>query len=67
MRWNLADRGCGAVNHEIGCKFRVGDKVKLRLVNEMDSDHSTHHRFHIHGAGRFVDLARGGATEENLA
>ena len=25
-----------------------------------------HHPFHIHGAGRFVVLARDGAPEENL-
>ena len=40
--------------------------VKLRLVNEMDSDHPMHHPFHVHGAGRFIVLARDGATEENL-
>jgi FtsP/CotA-like multicopper oxidase with cupredoxin domain len=66
MRWNLIDRDTGAVNHEIEWQFRVGDKVKLRLVNEMDSDHPMHHPFHIHGAGRFVVLARDGAPEENL-
>jgi FtsP/CotA-like multicopper oxidase with cupredoxin domain len=65
-RWNLIDRATGAVNHEIDWKFRVGDKVKLRLVNEMDSDHPMHHPFHIHGAGRFVVLARDGVPEENL-
>ena len=66
MRWNLVDRDTGAVNHEIDWQFRVGDRVKLRLVNEMDSDHPMHHPFHIHGAGRFVVLARDGAPEENL-
>jgi FtsP/CotA-like multicopper oxidase with cupredoxin domain len=66
MRWNLVDRETGAVNHEIDWRFRVGDKVKLRLVNEMDSDHPMHHPFHIHGAGRFVVLARNGDREENL-
>jgi FtsP/CotA-like multicopper oxidase with cupredoxin domain len=65
-RWNLIDRATGAVNHEIDWQFRVGDQVKLRLVNEMDSDHPMHHPFHIHGAGRFVVLARDGAREENL-
>ena len=66
MHWNLVDRETGAVNHAIDWEFRVGDKVKLRLVNEMDSDHPMHHPFHIHGAGRFVVLARDGVTEENL-
>jgi FtsP/CotA-like multicopper oxidase with cupredoxin domain len=66
MHWNLVDGETGAVNHEIDWRFRVGDQVKLRLVNEMDSDHPMHHPFHIHGAGRFVVLARNGAAEENL-
>jgi FtsP/CotA-like multicopper oxidase with cupredoxin domain len=66
MHWNLIDRDTGAINHAIDWQFRVGDQVKLRLVNEMDSDHPMHHPFHIHGAGRFVILARDGAPEENL-
>jgi FtsP/CotA-like multicopper oxidase with cupredoxin domain len=40
--------------------------VKIRLVNEMDSDHPMHHPFHIHGAGRFLVLARDGQVESNL-
>jgi FtsP/CotA-like multicopper oxidase with cupredoxin domain len=65
-RWKLVDRPSGAVNHEIDWNFRVGDSVKIRLVNEMDSDHPMHHPFHIHGAGRFVVLAREGEPEANL-
>jgi FtsP/CotA-like multicopper oxidase with cupredoxin domain len=65
-RWQLIDRETGAANHAIDWQFRVGDKVKLRLVNEMNSDHPMHHPFHIHGAGRFVVLARDGVPEENL-
>jgi FtsP/CotA-like multicopper oxidase with cupredoxin domain len=65
-RWNLVDRDTGAVNHAIEWQFRVGDRVKLRLVNELDSDHPMHHPFHIHGAGRFVVLARDDVPEENL-
>ena len=30
------------------------------------SDHPMHHPFHIHGAGRFLVLARDGAPEPNL-
>jgi FtsP/CotA-like multicopper oxidase with cupredoxin domain/thioredoxin reductase len=66
MHWSFVDRDTGAVNHAIEWRFRVGDRVKLRLVNEMDSDHPMHHPFHIHGAGRFVVLARGGVAEPNL-
>jgi FtsP/CotA-like multicopper oxidase with cupredoxin domain len=66
MRWNLVDRATGATNQAIDWQFRVGDQVKMRLVNEMDSDHPMHHPFHIHGAGRFVILARDGVVEPNL-
>jgi FtsP/CotA-like multicopper oxidase with cupredoxin domain len=66
MRWKLVDRDTGATNHVIDWRFTVGDRVKLRLVNEMDSDHPMHHPFHVHGAGRFVVLARDGVPETNL-
>ena len=66
MRWKLVDRATGAENHAIDWRFRVGDQVKLRLVNELDSDHPMHHPFHIHGAGRFLVLSRDGVAEPNL-
>jgi len=66
MHWSFIDRETGAANHAIDWRFVVGDQVKLRLVNEMDSDHPMHHPFHIHGAGRFVVLARNGVNEKNL-
>ena len=66
IKWSFVDRETGAVNHAIDWQFRVGDQIKLRLVNEMDSDHPMHHPFHIHGAGRFVVLARDGVAEQNL-
>jgi FtsP/CotA-like multicopper oxidase with cupredoxin domain len=65
-RWKLIDRSTGAENHAIQWQFTVGDRVKIRLVNEMDSDHPMHHPFHIHGAGRFLVLARDGEMEPNL-
>ena len=66
FRWKLVDGETGAENAQIDWKFRVGDRVKLRLVNEMDSDHPMPHPFHVHGAGRFLVLARDGAIEPNL-
>ena len=65
-RWKLVDRDTGAANAAIDWKFRVGDEVKIRLVNEMDSDHPMPHPFHVHGAGRFLVLARDGVEEPNL-
>ena len=65
-RWKLVDRDTGAENAAIDWHFHVGEQVKIRLVNELDSDHPMPHPFHIHGAGRFLVLARDGATEPNL-
>jgi FtsP/CotA-like multicopper oxidase with cupredoxin domain len=65
-RWKLIDRATGAEGVKIDWRFRVGDRVKIRLVNEMDSDHPMHHPFHIHGAGRFLILSRDGVVEPNL-
>jgi FtsP/CotA-like multicopper oxidase with cupredoxin domain len=66
MRWKLVDRQTGAEGAAIDWRFHVGDRVKIRLVNEMDSDHPMHHPFHIHGAGRFLILSRDGVVEPNL-
>ena len=66
MHWNLVDRATDAVNHDIQWRFTVGDQVKIRLMNEMAGDHPMHHPFHVHGAGRFLILARDGVTEPNL-
>ena len=62
MIWQLIDRETGAVNGAIDWAFTVGDRVKIRLVNEMDSDHPMHHPFHVHGAGRFLVLSRDGVA-----
>jgi FtsP/CotA-like multicopper oxidase with cupredoxin domain len=66
MRWKLIDRETGAENTGIDWQFRVGDRVKIRLLNEMAGDHPMHHPFHIHGAGRFLVLSRDGVAEPNL-
>jgi FtsP/CotA-like multicopper oxidase with cupredoxin domain len=66
MRWKLVDRETGAENAAIDWRFRVGDRVKIRLLNEMAGDHPMHHPFHVHGAGRFLILSRDGVTEPNL-
>jgi FtsP/CotA-like multicopper oxidase with cupredoxin domain len=66
MHWRFLDRTSGTDSLTIDWQFTVGDRVKLRLVNEMDSDHPMHHPFHLHGAGRFLVLARDGVPEPNL-
>jgi FtsP/CotA-like multicopper oxidase with cupredoxin domain len=66
MHWRFLDRTSGADSPTIDWHFTVGERVKIRLVNEMDSDHPMHHPFHLHGAGRFLVLARDGVPEPNL-
>src|ERR671911_842730 len=66
MIWKLVDRDSGKENWEIEWAFRVGDQVKIRLVNDMEQDHPMHHPFHIHGAGRFLVVSRDGDAEPNL-
>jgi FtsP/CotA-like multicopper oxidase with cupredoxin domain len=66
MRWKLIDRATGAENAAIDWRFRVGDRVKIRLLNEMAGDHPMHHPFHVHGAGRFLIIGRDGVTEPSL-
>jgi FtsP/CotA-like multicopper oxidase with cupredoxin domain len=66
MRWKLIDRATGAEGAAIDWRFKVGERIKIRLVNEMDSDHPMHHPFHMHGAGRFLVLSRDGVVEPNL-
>jgi FtsP/CotA-like multicopper oxidase with cupredoxin domain len=66
MHWKFLDRTSGTDSPTIDWQFTVGDRAKIRLVNEMESDHPMHHPFHLHGAGRFLVLARDGVVEPNL-
>ena len=66
MHWKLVDRTPGTASGRIDWRFTAGERVKIRLVNEVDSDHPMHHPFHLHGAGRFLVLSRDGVVEPNL-
>jgi FtsP/CotA-like multicopper oxidase with cupredoxin domain len=66
MVWQLVDEESGGRNDEISWALKVGDQVKIRLANGMDQEHPMHHPFHVHGAGRFLILARDGEPEDNL-
>jgi FtsP/CotA-like multicopper oxidase with cupredoxin domain len=67
MVWKVIDRQSGDENAAINWSFSVGDRVKIRLVNEIEgSEHPMHHPFHVHGAGRFLVLSRQGVPERNL-
>jgi FtsP/CotA-like multicopper oxidase with cupredoxin domain len=59
----IAEMETGAENTAIDWRCRVGDQVKIRLLNEMAGDHPMHHPFHVHGAGRFLVLSRDGVVK----
>ena len=55
MVWRIRDEQLGADNHGIHWVFERGDRVKIRIVNDPDSDHPMHHPVHFHGQ-RFYEL-----------
>lgn len=65
VRWLLRDARSGRENMDIDWQFRIGDVVKLRLVNDRAALHSMHHPIHIHGQ-RFLVLAVNGVPNEHL-
>jgi FtsP/CotA-like multicopper oxidase with cupredoxin domain len=64
-QWLLRDPATGRENMDIDWKFRVGDVVKLRLVNDRGALHAMQHPIHIHGQ-RFLVLSVNGVPNENL-
>ena len=64
-RWTLRDRATGRENLGVDWRFRVGDVVKLRLVNDRGALHAMQHPIHIHGQ-RFLVLSVNGVPNENL-
>lgn len=67
-KWKLIDEASAAENMDIAYQFKVGDKVKIRLVNDKEADGSDHpmqHPIHFHGQ-RFLVLAVNGERNENF-
>jgi FtsP/CotA-like multicopper oxidase with cupredoxin domain len=65
VRWLLRDGASGRENMDIAWRFRVGDVVKLRLINDRAALHAMHHPIHIHGQ-RFLVLSVNGVANEHL-
>ena len=64
-RWILRERGTLRENMDIRWHFRMGDVVKLRLVNDRRALHAMQHPIHIHGQ-RFLVTAVNGVPNEHL-
>ena len=65
VHWILRDPATGKENMDIDWRFRRGDVVKLRIVNDPSSPHAMQHPIHLHGQ-RFLVLTRDGVPSENL-
>jgi len=65
VKWMIVDQETGQANTDIDWKFKVGDVVKIRLINDPKSDHPMQHPFHIHGQ-RFLVLNTNGVKNEYL-
>ncbi len=65
VAWNIVDEATGKKNMDIGWKFKVGDKVKIRITNDPNSPHPMQHPIHFHGQ-RFLVLSRNGIEQTNL-
>jgi suppressor of ftsI len=64
-RWILRDAATGRENMDIDWRFRIGQVVKIRLVNDRDAVHAMQHPIHFHGQ-RFLVLSTNGVPSENL-
>ena len=64
-QWKFIDEKTKKENMEIMWKFKVGDRVKIRIHNDDASDHPMHHPIHFHGQ-RFLVLSMDGKQNQNL-
>ena len=65
MKWKLVDKTSGKVNMDIkDWNFQVGDKVKIRIFNDLQSMHPMQHPIHFHGQ-RLMVLSTNGVRNDN--
>ncbi|OHA25648.1 MAG: hypothetical protein A3C79_01295 [Candidatus Taylorbacteria bacterium RIFCSPHIGHO2_02_FULL_45_28] len=65
MKWIIEDEDTGKKNMDIDWKFKVGDKVKIKITNDPKSMHPMQHPIHFHGQ-RFLVLSTNGKQNDNL-
>lgn len=64
-QWKLIDEETGNANMDIEWTFGKGDLVKIRIDNDLQSDHPMQHPIHLHGQ-RFLVLSIDGNAPEAL-
>lgn len=65
MQWKMLDRETGAANDKLFYNAKVGDKLKIRIINKKDAPHPMQHPIHFHGQ-RFLVLSDNGVASKNL-
>ena len=65
LKWKLVDDATQKENMGIDWQFKKGDKVKIKIFNDPDSDHPMQHPIHIHGQ-RFLVVSTNGIQNQNL-
>jgi ribosomal protein L21E len=65
MRWILRDSLTRRENHDINWRFKVGDRVKIRIINSPQSAHPMAHPIHFHGQ-RFLVVGANGIPNRNM-
>lgn len=65
MKWVIQDEDTSKKNMDIDWKFKVGDKVKIKITNDPNSMHPMQHPIHFHGQ-RFLVLSTNGKPNDNL-
>lgn len=65
-QWKLIDEASGKSNMDIKYAFKKGDKVKIRIINDKDSDHPMQHPIHFHGQRFLVLSVDGKAVEDSV-
>jgi FtsP/CotA-like multicopper oxidase with cupredoxin domain len=65
VQWKITDRATGKSGMDIDWKFKVGDRVKIKIFNDPASLHAMQHPIHFHGQ-RFLVLTTNGVKTDNF-
>lgn len=65
IQWKFVDGFTSKENADIDWRFKVGDKVKIQIINSTTSMHPMQHPIHLHGQ-RFLVVSTNGVPNNNL-
>ncbi len=65
VQWKIVDQDTKKENDSIDWQFKVGDNVKIKMYNDLNSVHPMQHPIHFHGQ-RFLILSTNGVENTNM-